>query len=66
MDYTQLPDDIVVKIASHHLHTFSQLLAFSHICKSWRSAALSRPDALLCLPGLLFPTTKPPAAASSC
>ncbi|CAL1407828.1 unnamed protein product [Linum trigynum] len=66
MDYSQLPEDIVEQIASHHLHIFSQLIAFSLVCRSWRSAALRRRrDALLCLPGLLVLTTKSAAAATA-
>ncbi|CAN1297433.1 L-type lectin-domain containing receptor kinase IX.1, partial [Linum perenne] len=39
-DYSQLPEEIVEKITTEHLETFSQLIAFSGVCTSWRSAAL--------------------------
>ncbi|CAN0864668.1 hypothetical protein LINGRAHAP2_LOCUS9013 [Linum grandiflorum] len=40
-DYSKLPEEIVDKIATKHLQTFSQLVAFSGVCTSWRSAALA-------------------------
>ncbi|CAL1407834.1 unnamed protein product [Linum trigynum] len=58
-DYSQLPEDIVVKIAREHFETTSQLFSFSAVCKSWRSIAL-RPrnyrygGSLPGLPGLLI------------
>ncbi|CAL1411497.1 unnamed protein product [Linum trigynum] len=39
MDYSQLPEDILVKIVEDHLPSFSNLILFSHVCKSWRIAA---------------------------
>ncbi|CAN0864998.1 hypothetical protein LINGRAHAP2_LOCUS9103 [Linum grandiflorum] len=39
-DYSQLPAEIIEKIATEHLKTFSQLVTFSGICTPWRSAAL--------------------------
>ncbi|CAL1407837.1 unnamed protein product [Linum trigynum] len=40
MDYSHLPEDIVVKIASDHFEMPSQLVTFSVVCKFWRSIAL--------------------------
>ncbi|CAN0864666.1 Putative F-box protein At2g33190 [Linum grandiflorum] len=40
-DYSKLPEEIVHKIATKHLQTLSQLVAFSGVCTSWRSTALA-------------------------
>ncbi|CAN0879607.1 hypothetical protein LINGRAHAP2_LOCUS13163 [Linum grandiflorum] len=38
MDYSQLPDDIIEKIARDHLPpTDAQLITLPAVCKSWRS-----------------------------
>ncbi|CAN1184332.1 hypothetical protein LINPERHAP2_LOCUS36913 [Linum perenne] len=55
-DYSQLPEEIVEKIATEHLDTFSQVVAFSGVCTSWRSAALdlyNRRHHVPSLPGIL-------------
>ncbi|CAN0864672.1 hypothetical protein LINGRAHAP2_LOCUS9014 [Linum grandiflorum] len=62
-DYSKLPEEIVHKIATKHLQTFSQLVAFSGVCTSWRSTALadlhnrSRRRHVPFLPGLLTSRT---------
>ncbi|CAL1407929.1 unnamed protein product [Linum trigynum] len=62
MDYSGLPNEIIEKIASQHLDTaVSQLLSFSGVCRSWRSAAFL----LRCPPVLFVPQTAASAASLS-
>ncbi|CAL1407892.1 unnamed protein product [Linum trigynum] len=64
MDYSELPKEIVEKIASH-LDTASQVISFSCVCKSWRSAAIHlRCPAVLLVPETAAATPLSPAAAS--
>ncbi|CAL1407849.1 unnamed protein product [Linum trigynum] len=74
MDYSELVSDVLEKIVTEHVHTFSQLVAFSGVCKSWRTAALPlrhRRPLSMQLPGLLISQaaavpSKSPAASRYC
>ncbi|CAN1789840.1 hypothetical protein LINPERHAP1_LOCUS18617 [Linum perenne] len=55
----KLPVNIIDKIATEHLHAFTDLISFSGVCTQFRSAVLDPNNIRFrrrrpCLPGLLF------------